>query len=93
MTQVLLEAKCGNTGGAYALQNWTVQGRVHMVLKIGGRIIQPSQKEDEGFMGGWATSSVLAWFTFPRVPEGVRSVTVTVIPGSGKIKEKEVSVR
>lgn len=92
-TQVLFEAKCGNMGGTYVLQNWTVQGRVHMVLKINGRIIQPLQKEDEDFSGGWATSSVLSWFTFPQIPEGVRSVTVTVIPGSGKTKEKEILIR
>ena len=93
MTQVLLEAKCGNMGGTAALQNWTVQGRVHMVLKIAGKIIQPSQKQDEGFSGGWATSSVLAWFIFPKLPEDVRSVTVAVIPGAGKTKEKEVTIR
>jgi hypothetical protein len=36
---------------------------------------------------------VLAWFIFPKLPEDVRSVTVAVIPGAGKTKEKEVTIR
>ncbi|MGA2115403.1 MAG: hypothetical protein ABSH56_11720 [Bryobacteraceae bacterium] len=90
-TQVLLEAK---QAGYY----WTKQGGVHVVLKVGGTIIQPLEKENvvpvpTSWLAGLLDVSALTWFTFPEIPKGVQSVTVTVIPGSGTTKEKEITIR
>jgi hypothetical protein len=93
VTKVRLEARSYNLD-AYRLHDWTEQGRVHMVLKVGGKIIQPVRKEDVGYSaGGFMITSAITWFTFPELPRGLAAVTVTVIPGAGESKEKEIAVQ
>jgi hypothetical protein len=104
VTGVLLEARSSGAQAGF-LHPWAVQGGVHMVFKIGGKIVQPLQKQDgEGFYvypsGGSLLKAIFsnfaytsAYFTFPEIPKGVQSVIVTVIPGSGKTREKEIAIR
>jgi len=92
--EILLEAKC-NGLHAFALQDWSEQGRVHMVLKVGGEIIQPLATGSAGAVYGSAilqTPSASTWFDFPEV-QGFQSAIVSVISGSGKAKEKEVTIK
>ena len=95
ITGVLLEGK-GNDFGH--LLDWTEPGGVHMVLKIGGKIIQPLQKKNaDGFYIYPSSilpvySYVSTFFTFPEIPKGVHRITVTAIPGTGKAREKEVTL-
>ena len=94
---VLLEASAlaSNSSG---VPNWSENGGVHMVLKIADKIIQPLEKEDAGEFDGlnywWLPTSetVIArtWFTFPEIPNDIQILTVTVISGTGRTKEKQV---
>lgn len=94
---VLLEASAiaWNSSG---VPNWSENGGVHAVLKVGGKIFQPLEKKDAGDFYGLAhwwlpTSQIViarTWFTFPELPNDIQALTVTVISGTGKTKEKQV---
>jgi len=117
VVEVLVEANCYNSLYAGSLPAWGPEGGVHLVLKVGGQVIQPSEKragqsdavsvlpEEHGLItkqGNAVTYTPLyrsaiyerasqrAWFTFSVLPEDIGHVTVTVISGSGKIKEKDI---
>lgn len=117
VVEVLVEANCYNNLYAGGLSSWGPKGGVHLVLKIGEQVIQPSKKragrpdavsvlpQEHGVIttqGNAVTYTPLyrsavyerasqrAWFTFSNLPNGPERVTVTVISGSGKTKEKEL---
>lgn len=94
---ILLEASAiaWNRSG---VPNWSEGGGVHMVLKAADKIIQPLDKKNAGEFFGlnywWLPTSqtvtARTWFTFPELPSDVQAVTVTVISGTGRTKEKQV---
>lgn len=97
-TVILLAASTGVFGmGGFNVNRWewSVTGGVHMVLKIGDKIVQPSEKEGDWYSYYWKlfspTVAARTWFTFPGVPDGIQTLTVTVISGTGRTKEKQVS--
>ncbi len=105
-TVILLEASApyaplgpgvGRPVGVYSVDRWewSTTGGVHMVLKIGDKIVQPLEKEGDWYSYRWKLLSPIVvartWFTFPQVPNGIQALTITVISGTGSTKEKQVS--
>ncbi len=117
VVEVLVEANCYNNLYAGSLPAWGPEGGVHLVLKVGQQVIQPSEErtgrsdaisilpQEHGFVTAqgnvvtytplyrsaiYERASQRAWFTFPEPPDTSERITVVVISGSGKIKEKEL---
>ena len=95
--EVLLEANCYNNLYAGSLPKWGPNGGVHVVLKIGEKVVQPMEKKagrsDAVSIPSpmyraaiYERASQRAWFTFPAMTES--TFTVIAISGDGKQKEK-----
>ena len=94
---VLLEANCYNNLYAGSLPKWGPNGGVHVVLKIGEKVIQPIEKT-AGRADAFPYQSLFyerysqrAWFVFPVFSSDVTTFTVVAISSDGKQKEKELA--
>ncbi len=88
---VMVEAYTYSPLYASNLVEWALQGRVHVVLRLDGEVVQPIGKQAAQpeyvlpLAPKMLTAAVVrSWFTFAAVGADHRKLPVTIISGTGK---------